>query len=811
MPLLRSLCLFVSCALFQASSLAAPAATDHTLNNGDVQRVIDLLQNDQRRAEVITALKAMADPEHPASSAPETLDAPAVEEPPAALVPLEEDGLIARTLQQIGTWADGLAQQGRQVQHAARALPEGWHRAFGSEAGRQRLLMALLGLALVFGTALVAEWAATHPIGRLRRRLANAASRDVRLANRPAVASGDVSATKATAATRPSAEGVALVQTQRNGMDELEAIPVGNTASAAPPEPLPSETTPPPPSTAEHPLGPLRRLVYAAGRMVLELVPVGVYFVVSAVVLRLLADHDPALSAVTGLFVNAYLTARVTMIVVRLLVSPCGESSGVIPMSARLSELLERWTRRFVTTATFGIALAEAASTLGAGADNRVLVLKLTSLLVHGFAVVLILHLRKPVADALRPADDAVGLRAAARRWLAQVWWVFAAATVLGAWLVWAMGVEDGLPRLLGFLAVSSAVLAAGRIAAILAQGALGRLFDVDAPADETASGFSLQHYYPLARSLTSLLIGLGTLVALFQAWGFNAIGWFAQDTIGRNLLSAALTILIAAVGALLIWQWANFAVNQRLQRWTQRGDVLRVARLRTLMPMLRTALFIVIALVVILTALSQLGINTTPLLAGASIIGVALGFGSQKLVQDFITGIFLLMENAMQVGDWVTVAGVSGTVEYLSIRTVRLRAGDGSLHIVPFSSVSTVNNTNRGIGNAAVRISVGYDVDVEEVIAEIKQIGANLRADPAFSSLILSDIEVWGVDAVDGSMVTVAGQIRCIDKGRWGVQREMNKRILQRFRERQIEIANPRTTLIVPTEPTTPVKERPA
>jgi len=124
-------------------------------------------------------------------------------------------------------------------------------------------------------------------------------------------------------------------------------------------------------------------------------------------------------------------------------------------------------------------------------------------------------------------------------------------------------------------------------------------------------------------------------------------------------------------------------------------------------------------------------------------------------------------MENAMQVGDWVTVAGVSGTVEYLSIRTVRLRGGDGSLHIVPFSSVSTVNNTNRGIGNASVRISVGYETDVELAIAELKQIGADLRSDPGFQTLIINDIEVWGVDSVDGSMVTLAGQIRCIDKSR--------------------------------------------
>ncbi len=136
-------------------------------------------------------------------------------------------------------------------------------------------------------------------------------------------------------------------------------------------------------------------------------------------------------------------------------------------------------------------------------------------------------------------------------------------------------------------------------------------------------------------------------------------------------------------------------------------------------------------------------------MLAGASIFGVALGFGSQKLVQDFITGIFLLMENAMQVGDWVTLAGVSGTVEYLSIRTVRLRGGDGSLYTVPFSSVSTVNNTNRGLGNAAVKVSIAYGQNLDLAISTLKEIGAALRADDQFKDGILSDFSFWGVDQV--------------------------------------------------------------
>ncbi|MFP3275485.1 MAG: mechanosensitive ion channel, partial [Paraburkholderia sp.] len=226
--------------------------------------------------------------------------------------------------------------------------------------------------------------------------------------------------------------------------------------------------------------------------------------------------------------------------------------------------------------------------------------------------------------------------------------------------------------------------------------------------------------------------------------------------------------------------------------------DLVRAARLRTLLPMLRSLLFVLIALVVVLTGLSEIGVNIAPLLAGASIFGVALGFGSQKLVQDFITGIFLLMENALQVGDWVTLAGVSGTVEYLSIRTVRLRGGDGSLYTVPFSSVSTVNNTNRGLGNAAVKVSILYGQDVDLAIATLKEIGASLCSDPQFKDGILSDFAFWGVDSVDGAALTLTGQIQCRDSGRWGVQREFNRRVADLFQARGIQIANPQRTVFV-------------
>jgi small-conductance mechanosensitive channel len=378
---------------------------------------------------------------------------------------------------------------------------------------------------------------------------------------------------------------------------------------------------------------------------------------------------------------------------------------------------------------------------------------------------------------------------------------------VMALWFIWALDVQNGYHALLHLGGISLAVLVGARVVSIVVFGALARLFNVQ---DDAAKSLVHQHayrYYPLLRLVVAWLIGIVTALALLQVWGVHVGDLFRTGTIGHRLASAIITIGVAAVIALLVWEGVNVSVEQRLDSWTTSGDLVRAARLRTLLPMLRSALFCAIALVVVLTGLSELGVNIGPLLAGASIFGVALGFGSQKLVQDFITGIFLLMENAMQVGDWVTLAGVSGTVEYLSIRTVRLRGGDGSLYTVPFSSVSTVNNTNRGIGNAAVKVNIVFGADVDLAINTLKEIGAALREDDKFKDGILSDFSFWGVDALDGSAITLAGQIQCRDSARWGVQREFNRRILDQFRERGIEIANPQRNLLTWDPESAPAK----
>jgi moderate conductance mechanosensitive channel len=425
--------------------------------------------------------------------------------------------------------------------------------------------------------------------------------------------------------------------------------------------------------------------------------------------------------------------------------------------------------------------------------------MKVVALAAHLLIVLLILQCRVPIAARIRERSAASDSLAMFGNALADSWAGISIFVVMALWFVWALDVRNGYHTLVHLGGISIALLVGARLISIVVFGALARLFEV--PDSDTHSSLVHEHayrYYPLLRRAVSWIIGVATVLALLQVWGVNVSLLFEQGTIGHRLASALVTIAVAAVVALFVWETVNVMVEWRLHQWTTAGDMVRAARLRTLLPMLRSALFVAIALVVVLTGLSELGVNIGPLLAGASIFGVALGFGSQKLVQDFITGIFLLMENAMQVGDWVTLAGVSGTVEYLSIRTVRLRGGDGSLYTVPFSSVSTVNNTNRGLGNAAVKVSIAYGEDVEQAVATLKEIGAALREDPRFKDGILSDFAFWGVDSVDGASITLTGQIQCRDSTRWGVQREFNRRVAQLFQERGIAIANPQRTMLI-------------
>ena len=221
-----------------------------------------------------------------------------------------------------------------------------------------------------------------------------------------------------------------------------------------------------------------------------------------------------------------------------------------------------------------------------------------------------------------------------------------------------------------------------------------------------------------------------------------------------------------------------------------------RQARMRTLLPLMRKVILVAIVVVAAFIVLSELGVNIGPLLAGAGVLGLAVGFGAQTLVKDVITGVFNIIEDTMAVGDVVTVAGHSGSIEDISIRSVVLRDYSGTVHSIPFSSISSVENMTKRFAYAVIDIGVGYRENTDEVVEVLRGIGAGLREDDTFGRSIMADLEIAGVHELGDSAVVIRCRFQCRAGSQWGIRREMNRRIKLEFDERGIEIPFPHQTV---------------
>lgn len=777
-----------------ASATAASSAAPVILTPAQARDALVVLNDPKRRAQVEDTLRAVAAAGALATPVPASAPAAASAAPATSAsgvaAAFKSNGLVTQLSRQLAHWANTV---GRESRHSLSALLDvasvrAWWTAHTATPDARASLLQIVWLMLATVIpALGVEWVLRRLTLRPRTAIAARANAAAQAEQKEA----ELNADEREEARDEQVSEALLSDTHR--APTLDHTPIARGKRHA----------------ALH-WTLLRRVPAALLNGVLAAIPVIGFALTSSLLMSILMDDGSAAEEMLSSLVDIYVICRGVLIVGNLFFAPRSPGLRLWRVSDDTALFVQLWVRRIVAVAGVGSAFAEALPPLGLSMDAHFAIMKLTALIAHIMVAIVILLCRRPVARWLRNTTSHSKTLAYFGNWIADVWAAVAVFFVLALWFVWALDVNNGFETLIHLGGLSLIVLVVARVVAIVSLGALAHLFRVNqsdsesdgadaqaaqgsgAPAEKSIVQRRAYRYYPMLQKVISTVLSVIALLTLLDIWGVHLLRFLASNPIGHRLISALVTIAVAAAIAVVLWEAVNIAFERRLRKWTDRGEFLRATRLRTLLPMLRSALLVGIALVVGLTGLSQLGVNTAPLLASASIFGVALGFGSQKLVQDFITGIFLLMENAMQVGDWVTVAGVSGTVEYLSIRTVRLRGGDGSLFTVPFSSVTTVNNVNRGIGNAAVRVSIAFGADVDRAIEQLKQIGASLREDPQFKDGILADFSFWGVDAVDGAAVTLAGQIQCRDTMRWPVQREFNRRILESFNAAGIDIANP-------------------
>ncbi len=262
-------------------------------------------------------------------------------------------------------------------------------------------------------------------------------------------------------------------------------------------------------------------------------------------------------------------------------------------------------------------------------------------------------------------------------------------------------------------------------------------------------------------------------------------------------LATSGLQIILILIGA-----WAALLVSRRLLNRFHKtiagksGDIERVKRADTLTGILGTVLWVLLFLAAGMMVLKEIGVDIAPILAVAGLGGLAIGFGAQNLVRDVITGFFLLAEDQIRVGDIIEAGGKSGEVMSLGLRTVRMRALDGTLHIIPNGNITTVSNMTKDYGYALANVGVAYREDTDQVFKVIEEVGAELRQDETFASNITGDMEVHGITSFADSSVVIRCRMKTPPGDQWMILREFNRRLKKRFDALDIEIPFPHMTL---------------
>jgi len=264
-------------------------------------------------------------------------------------------------------------------------------------------------------------------------------------------------------------------------------------------------------------------------------------------------------------------------------------------------------------------------------------------------------------------------------------------------------------------------------------------------------------------------------------------------------LLRSGLHVVVIVLLAYAISRIVG-AVVSRLEKDLSRDGGLagmeRAKRVRTLGNLIRSVVNAVLAGVAILMVLQEFQVNIVPVLTGAGIAGLAVGFGAQTLVRDFISGFFLIFEDQVRVGDVASINGTSGLVEDITLRTIVLRDLSGTVHVIPNGSVEMMSNLTKDFSFYVIDMGVAYKEDTDEVIKIMVEVAAEMQADPTYAPSMLAPLEVLGVDAFEDSQVTIKARLKTVPLKQWEVGREYRRRIKKAFDARGIEIPFPHVSV---------------
>jgi moderate conductance mechanosensitive channel len=553
------------------------------------------------------------------------------------------------------------------------------------------------------------------------------------------------------------------------------------------------------------------RALFALLGLVFDLVPVLAFAAIAYGTVAIALDQLTATRITLSVLAVATIEARLILCLARAVLLPADEGALFVTIAAETRNYLYIWVKRFTFWGVYGYAVPEAAWWLGIPGPLYTLMLNLAGLVLALLGIIFLLQNRSAIADWIGGDGSIVSGWSRVRRTLADIWQLLAIFYIVGLYAIYALRIEGGFVYVARATALSVVVVVAARLTARSIRGLSRRGFAISPQlkAQFPTLEQRANRYIPILTGLASGALYILAGLTVLQAWEVSAFAWLDSDLarrLGGNLLSIGIIVLIA----LAVWEIFASAIERYLGK-IDAGGAPRRTRIRTLLPLLRTAMLSLIVVMSGLIILSHLGINIAPLLAGAGVVGVAIGFGSQALVKDVITGLFILAEDQLAVGDIVDVGkDHAGVVEAISVRTIRLRDQAGTVHTVPFSEVTTVKNMTRDFAFVVARITISYGEDIDRVVEILREVSAELMEDETLREVILEAFEYLGVDALNENSVVLLVRIRTLPSKQFVVGRAFNRLVKIAFAKHGVASRDPSTMLML-TPPAPPTESGPA
>ena len=498
------------------------------------------------------------------------------------------------------------------------------------------------------------------------------------------------------------------------------------------------------------------------------------------------------------LFINAFVAVEIARSLVRMVFASHYQHLRLLPMEDDLASYWNAWLERVTSIAGYGVLLVVPlfAATLSAAVGQMVSLLIMLG--VYIYAVRVIWKNRASIRSRLinRARLSSTAFFGTLLRMLARTWHLLAIAYFTVLLVVTQVDPAGSLPYMVhgtlqSGLAIGIGLLLSAALTALLSRRiTLSHDLRTRLPMLESR----LNSYVPAAlRSIRIFILVTVTLFVL-DAWRvFSLSAWLASDS-GSAAIATVVRVAIILLFAALIWTVVASIIEHRLAH--DEGQGAPSARERTLLSLFRNATLIVIVTMTVLVVLSQIGIDIGPLIAGAGVVGLAIGFGAQKLVQDVINGIFIQLENGMNQNDVVEAGGVFGTVEKITIRSVGIRTLDGGYHMIPFSSVDKVTNHMRDFSYHLGEYTVAHRESVDDAAFHLEQAFKELMLDPVLGPEVMEDITIAGVTSLNERGFTIRVLIKTRPGMQWAVQRGYNRLVKKHFNAAGIELPYPHTVV---------------